>query len=214
MLHRTCFDLEEVQTFLATLPADAERKRRITAFTDARSALMTARGRDTEVEAVIAANTEALVTSTGKERERLLTDRARHGAERDALPGVLEILTRRCVEALVAACHEVHRQASHVHDTADAVIAERSLDRSHMVSALTRFEGESRYQLKADAKRAELREYDTAMQPHRQRREEALVVQHYIEGTISTLFGDGAHTSTVRPDHIERYVRRATRKAA
>lgn len=211
---RHAFDIPEVQAFLASQPADEERERKLQALADAQDALGAARARDAALTAEIAANTEALVQATGKERDVLLIDRARHTAERDALPGMLEILVRRYVETVIAACQYVHRQARQVHDEADAEIAQHSPERTELLNALTRFESQSQYNAEADATRAELRALHAKLQPSRARREKAREVISFIEGTLHGMFGEGPNASYVQPDSIERYVRRATRKVA
>jgi hypothetical protein len=214
MWHSTAFDLEHVQVFLASLPADDERARRLQTLAEARDALDAARERDGALITETAANTDALLTATGKERERLLTERARHTAERDALPQIIEILTRRWAEALVAACQSCHRQAVVVHDEADAVIRQHAFERTKIVNALTRLESSTMYPDDVAAKRSELQQLDRRLQPHRDRREQARQVVASIDGTLHALLGEGSHATHVHPDTIERFVKRATRRAA
>lgn len=83
-----------------------------------------------------------------------------------------------------------------------------------LLDALTLLECSTQYQEEAEAKRSELRELDTCLQPSRQRREEARVVIGFLELTLHQMLGDGQHTRHIQPDSVERYVRRATRKVA
>jgi hypothetical protein len=214
MLRRTAFDIPEVQTFLESLPADDERDRLLQALADAGEALLAARNREGVLATELAANTDALLTATGKERDQLLNARARHAAECDVLPSTIEALTRRHVEALIAACHYCYRQAVQVRDEADDALAAPSRERAHLAATVTLLDSESRYRDQAAGKWNELRSLDQQMHPHRDRAKQAIQVIQFITGTLNTLFGDGVHTSYVAPDRVESYVRRVTRKVA
>jgi hypothetical protein len=212
MLRRAAFDSPEVHSFFASLPADVDRNRLLEALADAGEALFAARNREGELATELAANTDALLTATGKVRDHLLNARARHAAERDVLPSKIETLTRRHAEALIAACRFCYPQAVQVRDEADDALAAFSRERAHLAAAVTLLDSESRYKDQAAGKWNELLSLDQQMRPHRDRGKQAIQVAQFITGTPNGLLGDGVHTLYVAPDRIESYVRSATPK--
>lgn len=199
-------DREDVQAFLATLPADPERDRRADVLRAAARTFTDALGRKRELSARLEQIAHELVDATGKERDQLIAERGAVASELGTTSVTIKVVTGRFADALVAWCTYTYRQVVAAHDEASGQIRATSEQRRHLVHRLTELESSTQYADQAIPVRAEYDAVCAGMRPHYQRQDQAGNVAQAIECDLRSRFGDEARGGGVETRFIDRYV--------